>query len=588
MPGNAQPEEEWEIGSSSGIVFSPSHSSIDRESSSPFPEPTSSASAQSSSVGRSSSKAGSDSSSSSVGSLPPFPGSGSSSGHPDLSSSSGGSQSPVPSSVSSASWNRLSSSSQHSGSGSLSVGSSSSKAGSASSSSSEGSLPPFPGSSSSSGYPDLSSSSSGSQSPVSSSVSSASWNRLSSSSQHSGSGSGSMSSSSSGSEGGSSLSSGTSQESSQGSNSSQNGYSSSSGPLKSSSSGGAGTSSSSTYASSQGSQTESSSSSAENACPKPTGDAETWHSLMNTSLWQRLRAGNAPFNWCVQPDGSWLVFPTACSLAGENCSTASWSTVINPPTTPNRNLNDIFTAFCRFSDFNLKFDYRCPNMRDTWKDCSSALKGPRNWGNSGVKIFHTGSTTGAEVVISDFDWPDTGGAFVNNANITTLIPAPVQATCGSNSSNALPYGQICGAIYGKITPQAKPIIFPGSSANNDPRPNGTWNSMEIGFMAARYDSAGILQKKATITVKINGNPVMTHVGIPNFQPTTNKVPDKYLAGPNKGQWVYGATGTGWTRDSGYLLLQEHDNMVQFRDIRINLDWLPRTSGVFDDWWQRNP
>ena len=107
-------------------------------------------------------------------------------------------------------------------------------------------------------------------------------------------------------------------------------------------------------------------------------------------------------------------------------------------------------------------------------------------------------------------------------------------------------------------------------------------------MAARYDSGGALKKKATVTVKINGNAVLTHVGVPNFQPTDNKIPDKYLAGPNKGQWVYGTTGIGWTRDSGYILLQEHDNMVQFRDIRINPDWLPMDLGGFDAGWQANP
>lgn len=229
-------------------------------------------------------------------------------------------------------------------------------------------------------------------------------------------------------------------------------------------------------------------------------------------------------------------------------------------------------------------------MRGVWEDCNSPLKGPRNWGNSGVKIFHSGSTAGAEIAISDFVWPD-NVTFVNSEDPRDPIPASVQAGCTTppkDGGNALTYGQICGAIYDKISPQAKPIISPGSSATNDPRPNGTWNSMEIGFMAARYDSGGALKKKATVTVKINGNPVLTRIGIPNFQPTGNKIPDKYLAGPYKDQWVYGTTGTGWTRDSGYILLQEHDNMVQFRDIRINPDWLPMDSGGFDAGWQANP
>lgn len=35
-------------------------------------------------------------------------------------------------------------------------------------------------------------------------------------------------------------------------------------------------------------------------------------------------------------------------------------------------------------------------------------------------------------------------------------------------------------------------------------------------------------------------------------------------------------------------LKEHDNMVQFKDIRINPDWLPMTGGHFDTKWQIEP
>jgi len=37
-----------------------------------------------------------------------------------------------------------------------------------------------------------------------------------------------------------------------------------------------------------------------------------------------------------------------------------------------------------------------------------------------------------------------------------------------------------------------------------------------------------------------------------------------------------------------LFIPEHDNLVQFRNIRINTDWLPIKDGAFDTGWQANP
>ena len=225
-------------------------------------------------------------------------------------------------------------------------------------------------------------------------------------------------------------------------------------------------------------------------------------------------------------------------------------------------------------------------MRGTWTDCTNALTGPRNWGNSGIKIFSNSAANGAEVAISDFLWP-ANVPFRNSAPVGTVVPDTVTLIAGcSTQNNSLTYDQICGAVYNKVTPQAQPQINAGASANQNPLPSGDWNTLEIGFMACRRDAVGNIQKLPTITVKINTIPVITHVGIPNFSAVT-QVPDVYLAGPNQGQPVY-PNGVGWTRDSGAIYLQEHDNAVQFANVTINPDWLPIKNGVLDQGWQAVP
>ena len=221
-------------------------------------------------------------------------------------------------------------------------------------------------------------------------------------------------------------------------------------------------------------------------------------------------------------------------------------------------------------------------MRDVWTDCNSSVRGPRNWGNSGIKIFNFSASGGAEIAISDFVWPDN---VPYNPGITGgLVPTEVQV-CGSGSQR-LPYKQICGAIYDKTAPQEKPLIVPGSSAVNDPTPNGEiWNTLELGFMARRYNSSGMPVKFATITVKVNGVTVLHRARIDNSM-TANRQSDTYQAGPRKGNPIYPG-GEGWTRECGFILLQEHDNMVQFENIRINPDWLPMEDNEFKTSWQHH-
>lgn len=249
-----------------------------------------------------------------------------------------------------------------------------------------------------------------------------------------------------------------------------------------------------------------------------------------------------------------------------------------------RNQNDIYTKTCLYADFNLKLSYRCPDMRTVWRVCTSKVKGPKNWGNSGVKIFGRTASPGIavlEIAISDFKW-DATVPFVADAGVDVAVPSDV-GFC--SSGEMLTYGELCGAIYKKRSPQAKPLIKLGSSAMNDPKPNGDWNTLEIGFMARRY-SGNTVVKLATVTVKINDTAVLTRIGFLDSM-TANRQDDDYLAGPNKGDPIYPG-GANWKREFGPIYLQEHDNMVEFKDITINPDWLPMSSGVFDQGWQANP
>lgn len=104
-------------------------------------------------------------------------------------------------------------------------------------------------------------------------------------------------------------------------------------------------------------------------------------------------------------------------------------------------------------------------------------------------------------------------------------------------------------------------------------------------MARRYNASGAVVKDATVTVKINNVTVLHRCANKNKM-TEEQQDDDYLAGPNKGDPVYPG-GDGWKREFGFILLQEHDNMVQFKDIRINPDWLPLAGGQFDTAWQRD-
>lgn len=77
---------------------------------------------------------------------------------------------------------------------------------------------------------------------------------------------------------------------------------------------------------------------------------------MQTGHWYRINDGNQTFNWTVK-NGVWQILPA--------------------PNGPNGSQKYSLATWCLFGDFNLKLEFRCPDMR-TWTNCNSALTGPRN------------------------------------------------------------------------------------------------------------------------------------------------------------------------------------------------------------------
>jgi len=285
-----------------------------------------------------------------------------------------------------------------------------------------------------------------------------------------------------------------------------------------------------------------------------------------------MTAPNNEFNWFEFPIGGgqnkWRVRPTAVGTDNtpwDSLTPADIAKTNNPPTA-NRNQNTIKTYCEEFADFNLKFSFVSPNAKATFTLCTNAnptvakVKGPQNWGNSGVKIFNLSATGGLEVQIHD------------SQSITAAIPSidDVATNTGLNGCTLaqpghLPFGQMCGSIYMKKVARRNTV----NATAGWPVPTGSWNTFEIGFMAARYDAGGNRVRCPTITVKINGTAVLRKIGIANSM-TNAREDDVYTHGPNKGAPLYCA---GWKREKGPIFLQEHDNMVEFKEIEINPGYL---------------
>ncbi|QDV50060.1 hypothetical protein Enr17x_20960 [Gimesia fumaroli] len=228
-------------------------------------------------------------------------------------------------------------------------------------------------------------------------------------------------------------------------------------------------------------------------------------------------------------------------------------------------------------------------MRSKWKDCSNALLGPENWGNSGVKIF---SLNGYEVQILD-----SHGATDMGGGITDLN------NCHMGGTKPVNTYEICGALYKYRAPDSNPVQAASNEDGEYFVPGGAWNHMEIGFMAARYNWEEVTEneisewkwvkkKCATITVKITGagatQTVQHRIGL-----NPRNVPNNPAASYNETadlvcDTVYDTEEDqkGWCKARGPIFLQEHDTKVQFKGITIDPTWLPRSGGTFVDTWQR--
>jgi hypothetical protein len=108
----------------------------------------------------------------------------------------------------------------------------------------------------------------------------------------------------------------------------------------------------------------------------------------------------------------------------------------------------------------------------------------------------------------------------------------------SYQNKTYPDGQ-ASAMYGQFPPLV-----------NASRGPGQWQAYDIVFTAARFTTAGALDKPATVTVFHNG--VLVHNATPFWGPTQHKQIGKYLPQHARGP----------------LRLQDHGNPVRFRNIWV--------------------
>lgn len=105
-----------------------------------------------------------------------------------------------------------------------------------------------------------------------------------------------------------------------------------------------------------------------------------------------------------------------------------------------------------------------------------------------------------------------------------------------DSYGAPPEDDGCGAIYKLAAP-----------LRNACRAPGEWQSYDIAFRAPRFDAAGTRTEKARVTILLNG--ILIH---------NNLELDK----PTGGGW------NGKVATPGPLLLQDHGNLVRYRNIWV--------------------
>jgi hypothetical protein len=133
----------------------------------------------------------------------------------------------------------------------------------------------------------------------------------------------------------------------------------------------------------------------------------------------------------------------------------------------------------------------------------------------------------------------------------------------AGSDCQIPPNEICGAIY-KQTPPAKNMVLQASNESgvSPPVPASTasWNHLEIWFMSPRYADT-VKKKKATVSVRLNSEYLHEKQGI---NTNTGQKAERSMGEINDN--VY---GMGWKKAIGPVVLQEHDNRVEFKEILIN-------------------
>ena len=102
------------------------------------------------------------------------------------------------------------------------------------------------------------------------------------------------------------------------------------------------------------------------------------------------------------------------------------------------------------------------------------------------------------------------------------------------------YWNECGGLYRLIAPKV-----------NSARPPLQWQTYDVEFRAARFDKKGKLEKNAYISVRLNG--VLIHHGQELFHRTQHREAVRFR-GPLK--------------DPGPIMLQDHSNRLQFRNIWV--------------------
>jgi len=295
---------------------------------------------------------------------------------------------------------------------------------------------------------------------------------------------------------------------------------------------------------------------------------------MDTDLWYHEKAGGVDFNWTIKPGGIWQV---------------KLDDTVPETTGSNRHKWDLYTRCC-FRDFSITLEFRCPmsvrvgNTTRRWKvgkhvqgeraaPCSSPLFGTRNWGNSGVCLLNS-----YEIQIHDSYKDPADNPIPIHYSRRRWMYATRRRTL---RSDLLEDQARCNAgEAGKVRCQLC----------TDWRLEHHGDILHVSPVHKRRGET----KKATVSVKINGVFVQgTAIAGKSFG-TGVAIEDRtsgsrFVENPAPGGTVadnlYGVAN--WVLNQGPIVLQQHDNFVQFQNIKITPGWKPTTgTGAFDAEWQK--